>query len=70
VFVFLLQVRDTLENHRIYLFTIFIALVWIVWLRKVQLSRRYRPVTTPYAASTSVVISGGSWRRSPTRSSS
>jgi hyaluronan synthase len=56
VFVFLLQVRDTLENHRIYLFTIFIALVWTVWCRKVQLSRRYRPVTTPYLPSTSVVI--------------
>jgi hyaluronan synthase len=56
VFVFLLQVRDTLEHHRIYLFTIFIALVWIVWLRKVQLSRRYRPVTAPHHTSASVVI--------------
>jgi hyaluronan synthase len=56
VFVFLLQLRDTVENHRIYLFTVFVALVWIVWLRKVQLSRRYRPVTQPFATSTSVVI--------------
>jgi hyaluronan synthase len=56
VFVFLLQVRDTLENHRVYLFTIFIALVWLVWLRKVQLSRRYRPSAAQFATSASVVI--------------
>lgn len=52
MFVFLLQVRDTLENHRVYLFTIFIALVWLVWLRKVQLSRRYRPYTDDHTTTT------------------
>lgn len=56
MFVFLLQVRDTLENHRVYLFTIFIALVWLVWLRKVQLSRRYRPYTDDHTTTTTVVI--------------
>jgi hyaluronan synthase len=56
VFVFLLQVRDTLEHHRLYLFTIFIVLVWLIWLRKVQLSRRYRPYVEPFTTSTTVVI--------------
>ena len=56
MFVFLLQVRDAIENHRVYLFTFFIALVWIVWLRKVQLSRRYRPYTEDHHPSTAVVI--------------
>ncbi|MGE0794400.1 MAG: glycosyltransferase family 2 protein [Acidimicrobiia bacterium] len=56
MFVFLLQVRDTVENQRIYLFTFFIVLVWTVWLRKLQLSRRYRPFTADHRPGTSVVI--------------
>ncbi|HEX7095891.1 MAG TPA: glycosyltransferase family 2 protein [Acidimicrobiales bacterium] len=56
MFVFLLQVRDTLENGRVYLFTIYIGLVWVVWLRKVQLSRRYRPYTEDFQTTVSVVI--------------
>jgi hyaluronan synthase len=56
MFVFLLQVRDTIETHRIYLFTIFIVLVWAVWLRKVQLSRWYEPYQSDHDATTSVVI--------------
>jgi len=56
VFVFLLQLRDSLTHGRVYLFTIFVALVWVVWLRKVQLSRRYRPYTAEHTPTTSVVI--------------
>jgi hyaluronan synthase len=56
VFVFLLQLRDAIAHHRVYLFTIFVALVWIIWGRKVQLSRRYRPYTEAHRAITSVVI--------------
>lgn len=56
MFVFLLQVRDALENHRVYLFIVFIALVWIIWARKMQLSRRYRPYLAPHHATTTVVI--------------
>ena len=56
MFVFLLQVRDTLANGRVYLFTIFVTLVWVVWLRRVQLSRRYRPYTEDVSLTTSVII--------------
>jgi hyaluronan synthase len=57
VFVFLLQLRDTLLNGvPIRLFTVFCALVWALWIVKVVLSRRYRPWTSPYRITTSVVI--------------
>ncbi len=56
MFVFLLQVRDTLTNGRVYLFTIFVMLVWVVWLRRVQLSRRYRPFEGDVSLTTSVII--------------
>jgi hyaluronan synthase len=56
VFVFLLQLRDTLSSGRVYLFTIFVALVWLVWMRRVQLSRRYRPFTGDVDLTTSVII--------------
>ncbi|MFN8051571.1 MAG: glycosyltransferase family 2 protein [Acidimicrobiales bacterium] len=56
MFVFLLQLRDTLSSGRVYLFTIFVALVWIGWFRRVQLSRRYRPYTDEVDLTTSVII--------------
>jgi hyaluronan synthase len=56
VFVFLLQLRDTVVNHRVYLFTIFVLLVWIVWFRKARLSALYRPFAASYSTTTSVVI--------------
>lgn len=56
VFVFLLQLRDSIASHRIYLFTIFVALVWVIWAMKVRLSRRYRPYEVAYNPTTSVVI--------------
>jgi hyaluronan synthase len=57
VFVFLLQMRDTVLNGvPIRLFTVFCAVVWALWVIKVVLSRRYQPVTAPYRISTSVVI--------------
>ncbi len=56
MFVFLLQIRDTLSHHRVYLFTIFVVLVWIIWARKVQLSRRYQPYVAEHSPTVSVVI--------------
>jgi hyaluronan synthase len=57
VFVFLLQIRHTsIENGPLYLFAVFSAIVWLLWLLKIALSRRYRPWTEPYAASVTVVI--------------
>jgi len=54
--VFLLQLRDTVIAHRVYLFSIFVLLVWVVWLRKWTLSRRYQPFTGTVDATTSVII--------------
>lgn len=54
--VFLLQIRDTIANHRLYLFTLFVLLIWVVWLWKMLLSRRYEPFRTPCDATASVVI--------------
>jgi hyaluronan synthase len=57
MFIFLLQLRHMLGGHpELYLFAIYSALIWGLWLLKLVLSSRYRPVTTPFYVSTSVVI--------------
>lgn len=57
MFVFVLQMRHMLEGQsEIYLFAVFSALVWVLWVLKVVLSRRYKPSTEPYTTTTSVVI--------------
>jgi hyaluronan synthase len=57
LFVFLLQVRHAIvDNGPIYLFAVYSAIVWILWIVKVTLSRRYRPWTQPHAATTTVVV--------------
>lgn len=57
MFVFVLQLRHmaTYQNE-FYLFAVFSTLVWALWLLKALLSRRYRPVTAPFAVTTSVVV--------------
>lgn len=57
MFIGLLQLRHSLHEHqRLYLFSIFVGLTWLVWAAKVVLSRRYRPWVKPYETTTSVVI--------------
>ncbi|UZN02946.1 glycosyltransferase family 2 protein [Cellulomonas sp. S1-8] len=57
MFIFILQLRHMFEGQsEIYLFALFSSVVWALWILKVVLSRRYRPVTAPYAISTSVVV--------------
>lgn len=57
MFIFILQLRHMIEaQDEVYLFAFFSALVWALWVLKVVLSRRYRPVTQPYTTTTSVVI--------------
>ncbi|WP_372594584.1 glycosyltransferase [Actinotalea sp.] len=57
MFIFLLQFRHMIEDHNeLYLFAFFSAIVWALWILKVVLSRRYRPVTAPYSTTTSVVV--------------
>jgi hyaluronan synthase len=56
MFVFVLQVRDTLMHQRLYLFTVYILLVWLVWVIKAGISRFYRPAKGAFTTTTSVVI--------------
>lgn len=58
VFIFLLQLRQVLSGHagQVYLFSVAAALVWIAWIIKVTVSRRYRPWTRDCALGTSVII--------------
>ncbi|WBU38475.1 glycosyltransferase family 2 protein [Homoserinibacter sp. YIM 151385] len=57
MFIFLLQLRHMLEGHpELYLFAVYSALIWGLWLLKVLLSSRYRPFTGEFSGSTSVVV--------------
>jgi len=57
MFIFILQLRHMFEGqNEIYLFAVFSTIVWALWILKVVLSRRYRPVAAPHQISTSVVV--------------
>jgi hyaluronan synthase len=56
VFIFFLQVRETLHGGRVYVFSVLVALTWLLWALKCALSRRYRPWTREYATTASVII--------------
>ncbi|MFF1573356.1 glycosyltransferase [Leifsonia sp. NPDC058292] len=57
MFIFILQIRHMLEGHpQLYLFAVYSALIWFLWLLKVVISRRYRAYTDEFAVSTSVVV--------------
>lgn len=57
MFIFLLQLRHMLGGHpEFYLFAIYSALIWVIWIVKVLMSRRYRPYTGEFHGTTSVVV--------------
>ncbi|MET0725905.1 MAG: glycosyltransferase [Leifsonia sp.] len=57
MFIFLLQVRHMLGGHpELYLFAVYSALIWGLWLTKLLISQRYRPYLAEHQATTSVVI--------------
>ena len=57
VFIFLLQLRHMIEGHpEIYMFAVYSALIWALWLVKVILSSRYRPFTGEFTGTTSVIV--------------
>ncbi len=57
MFIFILQLRHMLDGHpELYMFAVYSALIWFLWLLKVVLSSRYRPYTEDCAATTSVVV--------------
>ncbi len=57
VFIFILQLRHMIEGHpEIYMFALYSALIWALWLLKLILSSRYRPFTGEFSGTTSVVV--------------
>ncbi|GAB3598298.1 glycosyltransferase family 2 protein [Microbacterium tumbae] len=57
MFIFLLQLRNMLGGYpELYLFVVYSALIWGLWLTKLLISQRYRPYTEPHKAGTSVII--------------
>ncbi|WP_031514235.1 glycosyltransferase family 2 protein [Streptomyces sp. NRRL F-5123] len=53
---FLLEIRETRISGVVYPFAAFMALIWLLWLIKVVLARRYKPWKRPFQATTSVII--------------
>lgn len=56
MFIFFLQLRDTLHGGRLYVFSVLVALTWALWAVKLRLSRRYQPWIAEYRTTSSVVI--------------
>lgn len=57
MFTFILQIRQMVDGHpEFYLFAVYSAVIWLLWLLKVVLSARYRPFTGTYTGTTSVVV--------------
>lgn len=57
MFIFILQIRHMLDGHpELYMFAVYSALIWFLWLLKIVLSARYRPFTADYTTTTSVVV--------------
>lgn len=54
---FILQIRHMLGGYpELYLFAVYSAAIWVLWILKVVLSRRYRPFTGEFTGTTSVVV--------------
>jgi hyaluronan synthase len=57
VLVGILELRHSFHEHtRLYLFSVFVMLTWVLWMLKVVLSWWYRPWKAPYRTTTTVVI--------------
>ena len=53
---FLLQINVWIRTGHVYLFAIFMAWIWALWLLRMVLSNHYRPWTMPFTTTTSVII--------------
>lgn len=57
MFTFILQIRQMVDGHpEFYLFAVYSAVIWLLWLLKVVISARYRPFTGTFVGTTSVVV--------------
>ncbi|WP_228390124.1 glycosyltransferase family 2 protein [Streptomyces smaragdinus] len=52
----MLELREFALRGVVYPFAVFMGLVWLLWLIKVVLARRYKPWKAPFEATTSVII--------------
>ena len=50
------QFSELIKHGTVHLFLLFFAFIWIVWLAKYLVARKYKPYTEPYWASVSVII--------------
>lgn len=53
---FLLELREGWIDGAVYPFAVFMSMIWVLWVVKVVLARRYKPWVRPYEATTSVLI--------------
>lgn len=57
VLITILQLRHLLEGHlEVYMFAVYSALIWVLWLIKLIISSRYKPYTGTFTGTTSVVV--------------
>ncbi|HAM25533.1 MAG TPA: glycosyl transferase family 2 [Microbacteriaceae bacterium] len=57
MFIFILQIRHMLEGHlEVYMFAVYSALIWALWLVKLIISSRYKPFTGTFTGTTSVIV--------------
>ncbi len=52
----IIQWMDFTEHGRLHYFMLFYMFVWLVWATKAFFALRYKPYTTPYTTTTSVII--------------
>ncbi|WP_457028885.1 glycosyltransferase family 2 protein [Kitasatospora sp. P5_F3] len=53
---FLLEIQQWWTSGTIYPFAVFMSVVWLLWLIRIVLTRRYKPWVRPYSTTTSVII--------------
>jgi len=53
---FLLELRQWWTVGTVYPFAVFMSLIWVLWVVRLALARRYRPWIRPYRITTSVII--------------
>ncbi|MFF0293502.1 glycosyltransferase family 2 protein [Kitasatospora sp. NPDC004615] len=53
---FLLELRQWWTTRAIYPFAVFMTVVWVLWLIRLALTRRYRPWVRPHSTTTAVII--------------
>lgn len=51
-----MQLWDFIFNHRIHLYFLFGVFIWSIWLTKIILASRYKPIESDFKATTSVIV--------------